>query len=220
MAANNTQKYNYLFRYIIIGSTAVGKSQIIKRFTTDTFNEKYGATIGVEYDEKNIEIEGKITRIQIWDTAGQERFKSITRGYYKNCVCAIIVYDITSRESFNDITNWIKDCKNYSPKTVLMALIGNKCDLEENRLISTEEGQQLADKNEITFYETSAKEGTNIKEVFQKTGEKIYQNIKNKYYNLDDISCGIKVNLSKNESSSIMLKKENDMEKEKEECYC
>ena len=215
MAANNTQKYNYLFRYIIIGSTAVGKSQIIKRFTTDTFNEKYGATIGVEYDEKNIEIEGKITRIQIWDTAGQERFKSITRGYYKNCVCAIIVYDITSRESFNDITNWIKDCKNYSPKTVLMALIGNKCDLEENRLISTEEGQQLADKNEITFYETSAKEGTNIKEIFQKTGEKIYQNIKEGHYDLDDLEWGIKKNSFDNDSSSVILKKEKGKKKKK-----
>ncbi len=220
MTTNNTQKYNYLFKYIVIGAPSVGKSQIVKRFTADIFNEKYGATIGAEFGEKNIEVEDKIIRIQIWDTAGQERFKSITTAYYKNCVCAIIVYDITSRDSFNDITDWINDCKSYSPKTVLMALIGNKCDLKEFRHISTEEGQELANKNGIPFYETSAKDGTNIKEIFQITGEQIYQNIKDKYYNLDDIGCGIRVSLYEKESSSIKLNKENNKEKKKKKCNC
>jgi Ras-related protein Rab-2A len=218
MATNYTQKYNYLFKYIIIGSTGVGKSQIVQRFITDIFHEKYGATIGAEFGEKNIEIEDKIIRIQIWDTAGQERFRSITTAYYKNCVCAIIVYDITCKDSFKDITNWINDCKNNSPKTVLMALIGNKCDLKENRAVSTEEGQELAEKNGISFYETSAKDGTNIKEIFQKTGEKIYQNIKEGYYNLEDLECGIKSSLFERESLSVKLKKENV--KEKKKCRC
>ena len=210
------QKYNYLFKYIIIGSANVGKSQIVKRFITNVFNEKYGPTIGAEFGAKDIKIEDKIIRIQIWDTAGQERFRSISTGYYKNCVCALIVYDIACRDSFNEISSWIEDCRTNSPKTVLMALIGNKCDLEQYRNVSTEEGKELADKNEILFYESSAKDGTNIKEIFQKTGEKIYQNIKEKYYNLEDLECGIKSSLFERES----LKLKNENEKKKKKCSC
>ena len=212
------QKYDYLIKYITIGSPSVGKSKIVERFIKDSFNNKYEITIGVEFGEKNIEVENKKLRIQIWDTAGQEQYKSITRTYYKNSACAIIVYDITSRNSFNDVKNWIEDCINYSPKTILMALIGNKCDLKENRVVSTEEGQELADKNEILFCETSAKDGINIKEIFQKTGEKIYQNIKEGYYNLEDLECGIKSSSYEDDISSIKLNKEKV--KENKKCRC
>ena len=212
------QKYNYLFKYIIIGSANVGKSQIVKRFITNVFNEKYGPTIGAEFGAKDIQIEDKIIRIQIWDTAGQERFRSISTGYYKNCVCALIVYDIACRDSFNEISSWIEDCKINSPKTVLMTLIGNKCDLEKYRNVSTEEGKELDKKNGILFYESSAKDGTNIKEIFQKTGEKIYQKIKEGYYNLENIDCGIKSTIFERESLSVKLKKEN--RKEKKKCNC
>ena len=212
---SSEQKYDYLLKYITIGSPNVGKSQIVQRFVKNNFNSKYEVTIGVEFGEKNIEIENKILRIQIWDTCGQEQFKSITRAYYKNCVCAIIVYDITSRDSFNDIKNWIDDCINYSPKTVLMALIGNKCDLKDNRAISTEEGQELAGKYGILFYETSALDGTNIKEIFKETGEKIYKNIKEGYYNLDDLECGIKSSSFDMESSSLKFHKGKGKKKKK-----
>ena len=215
METDDNKDHDYLFKYIIIGSPSVGKSKIVERFIKNTFNEKYGATIGVEFAEKNIKIEDKIIRIQVWDTAGQEKFKSITRGYYKSCICALIVYDITSRESFNDITNWIEDCKNYSPKTVVIVLIGNKYDLQQNRIVSTEEGQELSDKNGISFYETSAREGTNIKEIFQKTGEEIYQNIKKGNYNLDDIECGIVSSFYNKDLSSIILNKGEEKQKKK-----
>ena len=210
-----SKKYDYLLKYIIIGSPSVGKSRIVERFIKNSFNENYEITIGVEFGEKNIEIEDKIIRIQIWDTAGQELYKSITRTYYKSCVCAIIVYDITSRKSFNDITNWIEDCVKYSPKTVLMVLIGNKCDLEQSREVSTEEGQELSDKNGISFYETSAREGTNIKEIFQKTGEEIYQNIKKGNYNLDDIESGIVSSSNEMDFSSVKLNKGKVIKKKK-----
>ena len=210
-----SKKYDYLLKYIIIGSPSVGKSRIVERFIKNSFIENYEITVGVEFGEKNIEIEDKIIRIQIWDTAGQELYKSITRTYYKSCVCAIIVYDITSRKSFNDITNWIEDCIKYSPKTVLMVLIGNKCDLEQSREVSTEEGQELSDKNGISFYETSAREGTNIKEIFQKTGEEIYQNIKKGNYNLDDIECGIMSSSNEMDFSSVKLNKGKGIKKKK-----
>ena len=210
-----SKKYDYLLKYIIIGSPSVGKSRIVERFIKNSFIENYEITVGVEFGEKNIKIEDKIIRIQIWDTAGQELYKSITRTYYKSCVCAIIVYDITSRKSFNDITNWIEDCIKYSPKTVLMVLIGNKCDLEQSREVSTEEGQELSDKNGISFYETSAREGTNIKEIFQKTGEEIYQNIKKGNYNLDDIECGIMSSSNEMDFSSVKLNKGKGIKKKK-----
>ena len=127
--------FNYLLKYIIIGDSSVGKSNILLRYSQDKFNDEYQTTIGVEFGAKNIELDKKIYRIQIWDTAGQENFRSITRAYYKNSVCAFVVYDISNRESFNNAQTWIEDCKSQSPKTVFLVLVGNKCDLESNRLI-------------------------------------------------------------------------------------
>ena len=125
--------FNYLFKYIIIGDASVGKSNILLKYAHNQFQPEYQLTIGVEFGAKNIEIQNKIYRIQIWDTAGQENFRSITRAYYKNSVCALIVYDISSKESFNNVSTWIDDCRSQSPKTITLILVGNKCDLDEER---------------------------------------------------------------------------------------
>ncbi len=111
MASSIASNFNYLFKYIIIGDSNVGKSNILTRYTQNKFNEQYQATIGVEFGAKNLTINNQIIRVQIWDTAGQENFRSITRAYYKNSVCAIIVYDISKRDSFNNIQNWVKIAK-------------------------------------------------------------------------------------------------------------
>ena len=132
--------FNYLFKYIIIGDASVGKSNILLKYAHNQFQPEYQLTIGVEFGAKNIEIQNKIYRIQIWDTAGQENFRSITRAYYKNSVCALIVYDISSKESFNNVSTWIDDCRSQSPKTITLILVGNKCDLEEERQVTFEEG--------------------------------------------------------------------------------
>ena len=161
--ANN---YNYLFKYIIVGDPSVGKSNLLMKFAHNKFTEEYQATIGVEFGAKNIELNKQIYRIQIWDTAGQENFRSITRAYYKNSVCAMIVYDITSSETFQHIQNWIEDIRNQSPKTVLIILIGNKIDLEDKRVISYDEGNEFAIKHGIIFAETSAKLGMELKKFF------------------------------------------------------
>ena len=124
MTSTSQISFNYLFKYIIIGDAAVGKSNLLLRYTHGQFKQEYQLTIGVEFGAKNIEIDNKIYRIQIWDTAGQESFRSITRAYYKNSVCALIVYDISNRESFNNIASWIEDCRNQSPKTIFIVLIG------------------------------------------------------------------------------------------------
>ena len=193
MASGPTSKFDYLFKYIIIGDQAVGKSNLLLRYIHGEFKNEYHATIGVEFAAKSINIKDKLYRIQIWDTAGQENYKSITRAYYKNSVCALIVYDISNRDSFTNVCSWIEDCKNQCPKTVYMILVGNKSDLEEEREVRKEEGQDLADKYAINFFETSAKTGKNVEEVFNNSAEQIATNIEEGYYNLEDDSCGIKV---------------------------
>ena len=192
METNPGVNFNYLFKYIIIGDSAVGKSNILLRYIHDKFNDEFQSTIGVEFGAKNIKIEDKIYRIQIWDTAGQETFRSITRAYYKNSVCACVVYDITNRNSFQNIKSWIEDCRKQSPKTVFLVLIGNKVDLEDKREVTYEEGSIYAEKNGMLFFETSAKTGKNIEEIFIKSSLEIAKKIDSGFYDLTNDSCGIK----------------------------
>ena len=187
--ANN---YNYLFKYIIIGDASVGKSNLLMKFAHNKFTDEYQTTIGVEFGAKNIHINDQIYRIQIWDTAGQENFRSITRAYFKNCVCAMVVYDITCRKSFENIQNWLQDVHDQSPETVLIALIGYKIDLEDKRIVSTEEGEEYAIQNGLLFMETSAKSGEGVEEIFKKTAQEIEKKINDNYYDLNSETCGIK----------------------------
>ena len=221
MGDNSNKNFNYSFKYIIIGDAAVGKSNLLIRYVYGEFNKDYQNTIGVEFGVKNINIKNKICRIQIWDTAGQETFKSITKGYYKNSVCAIIVYDITRRDSFNNINTWINDCKTICSKTVSMVLVGAKSDLEINRQVMKEEGEELAEKNGIPFYETSAKTGENVNEVFFKSAEEIVEKINKGFYDLDDENCGIKLGPSetkKNINQVEDLKNNQEIKKQKKCC--
>ena len=207
MSSEPTVNYSYLFKYIIIGDSAVGKSNILLRYIHDNFNEEFQSTIGVEFGAKNIKLEDKVYRIQIWDTAGQETFRSITRAYYKNSVCAFVVYDITNRNSFQNVKSWIEDCRKQSPKTVFMVLIGNKVDLEGSRQVSYEEGSVFAEKNGMLFFETSAKTGKNIEEIFLKSSMEIAKKIDSGFYDLSNDSCGIKQGAG---NSSITLNRNNN----------
>jgi small GTP-binding protein len=202
MTNNPSINFNYLFKYIIIGDAAVGKSNLLLRYAHGQFKDEYQLTIGVEFGAKNISINDKIYRIQIWDTAGQENFRSITRAYYKNSVCALVVYDITNRDSFNNIANWVEDCKNQSPKTIFMVLVGNKSDLSDKRVISIEEGRELAEKYNMIFFETSAKTGDNVDLIFFKSAEEIAKKIEQGYYDLEN-DCGIKQGI--NQSRQIQI---------------
>ena len=188
-------QYDYLLKYIIIGDAAVGKSNLLLRYVNEEFKNDYQATIGVEFASKAVTLRDKIYRIQLWDTAGQETFRSITRNYYQNSACAIIVYDITCEDSFKSVNTWIEDCLNNCSKTIYMILVGNKSDLEERRVVSKEKGEELAIKYGIKFYETSAKEGINVKNVFINSIDEIAKKIDEGYYDLDDEECGIKKNL-------------------------
>ena len=205
MTSGGPANFDYLLKYIIIGDAAVGKSNLLLRYAHGQFKEEYQLTIGVEFGAKNIKINNKVFRIQIWDTAGQENFRSITRAYYKNSCCALVVYDISCRESFEHISNWIEDCKNQSPKTIFMCLVGNKCDLNEKRQVSIEEGRELAEKNNIMFFETSAKDGINVEEIFVNTANEISKKIDQGYYDLDNDTCGIKRGINRNNNQQLQL---------------
>ena len=217
--------FDYLFKYIIIGDAAVGKSNLLLRYTHGQFKPEYQLTIGVEFGAKNITISNKTYRIQIWDTAGQENFRSITRAYYKNSACALVVYDITNRESFDNVSTWIEDCRNQSPQTIFMVLVGNKTDLElENkRAVSFEEGQELAEKNKMMFFETSAKSGKNVDDIFYRSAETIAKRIEENFYDLENESCGIKPGIMKkkqevNIDSGKFMDKSNNSNKKKDCC--
>ena len=201
--------YNYLFKYIIIGDSSVGKSNLLMKFAHNKFTEDYQATIGVEFGAKNIELNDQIYRIQIWDTAGQENFRSITRAYYKNSVCAMVVYDITNRDSFEHVQNWIEDVRNQSPKTVLIILVGNKIDLEDQRVVTYDEGNEFAMKNGLIFGETSAKSGVGIEEIFSKSVQEIVKNMNKDYYDMTSETCGIKKGNRRNNSKNRRSSKDN-----------
>ena len=200
--------FNYLLKYIIIGDSGVGKSNILLRYQSNSFNEEFKTTVGVEFVSKTIDINQNIYRIQIWDTAGQESFRSITRSYYKNSVCACIVYDITNHSTFDSIQSWIDDCTKQASNTILLVLIGNKNDLNENREVSYNEGEAFAKSHNMIFLETSAKTGDNVNEIFDKSIRQIDQNIIDKKYNLDNEACGIRVGSKKD---SFALIEEDDI---------
>ena len=185
--------FDYLLKFIIIGDSAVGKTNIFSKFKEDKFDEFSQPSIGAQFLSKNISIDNNTFRLQVWDTAGQENFRSMTKTYYKNSACAFIVYDITEKESFQHLEYWLKECKAETPETLVLVLIGNKSDLAEKREVKYEDGLNFAKSNNMLFFEASEKNGENIEEIFKKSTECINNNIKEGKYNLEDDACGIKM---------------------------
>ena len=169
--------YDHLFRYIIVGDMAVGKSCLLLQFTDNKFRHQHELTIGVEFGGKTIQVGNKAVKIQIWDTAGQEAFQAITRTYYKGAIGALLVYDITRRDTFTHITKWLEEIKTHGSKSVCIILIGNKNDLTDKRAVSYEEGEALAKENNLMFLETSAKTAHNVAEAFNISAKSILEMI-------------------------------------------
>ena len=161
----------FLFKILLLGDSGVGKSSIILRYIENNFSQNLMNSIGVDFKLKNIEVKGKKVKLQVWDTTGQERFRTITTSYYKGAQAIIVVFDITDRDSFEHVKNWMADVDKFAKEGVLRILSGNKCDLEHQRKVSKEEGKELASKYGIQYIETSAKETTNIEELFFNTTE-------------------------------------------------
>ena len=156
----------------------MGKSCILLQFTDNKFRNQHELTIGVEFGVKTIKIDGKLIKIQIWDTAGQEAFQAITRTYYKGAMGALLVYDITRRDSFIHVTKWLEEVRNNSSKNIIIILIGNKKDLEDKRQVTYEEGEAFAKENGLLFLESSAKTAFNVVESFNISAQSILNHYK------------------------------------------
>ena len=206
----NKSKYeaSYSVKFIIVGDSSVGKSNILLRFSRNEFDSGHQATLGIEFANKHVIHNNVDYLVQIWDTAGQENFRSVTRAYYKASAVAMVVYDITKEESFSHIQSWMKDCKELAPSTVLIALIGNKSDLEDQRVITKERGENLARENKMMFFETSALNGNGIENAFKKCIEKVDKKIRNGDYNLSNLDEMNKYGIKK-----IEIENENNNER-------
>ena len=187
-SSHSNSEYSYSVKFIIVGDSSVGKSNILLRFSRNVFDPGHQATLGIEFANKHLLFNNIDYLVQVWDTAGQENFRSVTRAYYKASAVAMVVYDISNEESFQHIQAWIKDCKDLAPKTVQLILIRNKSDLEDQRVISKEKGEQLASENNMLFFETSALNGNGVEEAFQKSIELVDQKIRSGFYDLTNSS--------------------------------
>jgi len=155
-------------KIVLLGDQSVGKTSLITRFMYDTFDNTYQATIGIDFLSKTMYLEDRTVRLQLWDTAGQERFRSLIPSYIRDSSVAIVVYDITNRQSYMSTSKWIDDVRSERGNDVIIVLVGNKADLSEKRQVTVEEATQKATQMNIMFMETSAKAGHNVKSLFKK----------------------------------------------------
>ena len=162
-------------KIVTLGNTSVGKSSFIIKYIDNRFTYNYTATLGLDFKQKKIKLkDGKDVRLRIFDTAGQERFRSVSVSFIKKADGIILIYDISNRETFNSIGEWIKNIREIGKELLPVVLVGNKCDLpEEERKVTSIEGEEKADQFKIPFFETSCKDGINIKEAFDKIVEEI-----------------------------------------------
>jgi len=161
--------FDMQIKLLMIGDSGVGKTCLLLRYANDSFSPTFITTIGIDFKIKNIQLDGKRIKLQIWDTAGQERFRTITTSYFRGAQGILLVYDVTDRNSFTSIRNWVAQIQMHADVNVNKILIGNKCDVPaDQRAISFEEGQNLAKEYNIHFFETSAKQDLNVEAAFVK----------------------------------------------------
>ncbi|KAJ5078721.1 ras-related protein rab11 [Anaeramoeba ignava] len=169
------QKFDFLFKIVLIGDGAVGKTNLTTRFCQNEFNSESKSTIGVEFATKQIEVDGKNLKAQIWDTAGEERYRSITAAYYRGAVGALLVYDVTRFSTFENLPKWLGELREQADSNIQIILVGNKSDLVDNRVVSKEEGEKFARANHLSFIETSAANATNVEKAFTSLLNEIYK---------------------------------------------
>ncbi|CAG7784800.1 unnamed protein product [Allacma fusca] len=171
------EDYKFLFKVVLVGNAGVGKTCLVRRFTQGLFPPGQGATIGVDFMIKTVDINGEKVKLQIWDTAGQERFRSITQSYYRSAHALILVYDVSSQPTFDCLPDWLREIEEYANVKVLRVLVGNKTD-REDREIPTYVGEDFASRNNMYFMETSAKEADNVEKLFMEIAHALIEQAK------------------------------------------
>ncbi|XP_033110087.1 ras-related protein Rab-10-like isoform X4 [Anneissia japonica] len=194
--------YDHLFRFLMVGDSTIGKSSLVRRFTDNEFSFDFVATIGIDFKIKTVELNGKKIKLQIWDTAGQERFHTITTSYYRGAMGIMLVYDITQEKTFDNIAKWLRNIQEHANEDVEKMLLGNKCDMDDKRMVSKERGESIARENGIKFMETSAKTNINVETAFMTLAEDILK----------------KYPVSNNTQASTYVDPAQDRNKEKSKC--
>ncbi|XP_053128846.1 ras-related protein Rab-11A [Hemicordylus capensis] len=180
MGGSRDDEYDYLFKVVLIGDSGVGKSNLLSRFTRNEFNLESKSTIGVEFATRSIQVDGKTIKAQIWDTAGQERYRAITSAYYRGAVGALLVYDIAKHLTYENVERWLKELRDHADSNIVIMLVGNKSDLRHLRAVPTDEARAFAEKNGLSFIETSALDSTNVEAAFQTILTEIYRIVSQK----------------------------------------
>ena len=171
-----------IIKLLLIGNTYVGKTMIVQKFIDNSFSKSTVSTIGVDLQSKIIDINGKKVKYLIWDTAGEDRMKTMTYSYYRGCHVILVVYDVTERKSFQNVTTWVECIDKFAKSNVLKILVGNKTDLEDKRVITTEEGKKLAEENGLKYYEISALKITGLHEMFEDIAKEYVEIYEQKQY--------------------------------------
>ena len=171
-------KDDFKLKIVVVGDSGVGKTNLIRRFIQDDFQSNSKATVGVEFFSKSFKMNDNVFKIEIWDTAGQERYKSITAAYYKGAKGGLVVYDVTSKTSFDNVDNWVSEIKEKASTDMKTMMIGNKIDLKDERQVSTEEALEKAKLLELPLMEASALDSTNVKQAFYDLLKEMYKEVK------------------------------------------
>jgi small GTP-binding protein len=187
------RKFDYSLKVVVVGDSGVGKTCFLIRFVRDLFDEESQPTLGVEFLTKIVQTERHRIQLQLWDTAGQELFRSVTRGYYRGSAGALLVFDLTSRDSFENIGRWLQDIRDVARADVVAVLIGNKVDLADQRVVTTEEATEFAKSHSMQYFETSAKTGQNIGQAVDACVAVIEKNVDEGAYEVDPAKTGTKM---------------------------
>ncbi|XP_033110084.1 ras-related protein Rab-10-like isoform X2 [Anneissia japonica] len=194
--------HDFYFKLIMVGEQDTGKSCLVRQFIDDIFLFNTCPTIGIDFKIKTVELNGKKIKLQIWDTAGQERFHTITTSYYRGAMGIMLVYDITQEKTFDNIAKWLRNIQEHANEDVEKMLLGNKCDMDDKRMVSKERGESIARENGIKFMETSAKTNINVETAFMTLAEDILK----------------KYPVSNNTQASTYVDPAQDRNKEKSKC--
>jgi len=173
----NGKNYDYMFKIILVGDSGVGKTSILSAYVGEEVSRSHISTIGIDFKMKNMTLDGHRVKVQIWDTAGQERYETITTQYYRRAHGIILAYDVTSRHSFNNVRKWLRYVEQYAEQNVRLSIVANKIDLCDEREVSSEEAERIAEEFNVPWFETSAFTGEHIEDAFNVMAKQIYVDV-------------------------------------------